>query len=37
MAHALCPVITLSPTVIAECGLNAEKPDTAEAYMAGVF
>jgi nucleotide-binding universal stress UspA family protein len=37
LAHANCPVITLSPVVLAESGLNAEKPQPAEEYMAGVF
>jgi nucleotide-binding universal stress UspA family protein len=37
LAHAHCPVITLSPVVLAECGSKAEKLQSAEAYMAGVF
>jgi nucleotide-binding universal stress UspA family protein len=37
LAHAHCPVITLSPVVLAECGSKAEKTQPAEAYMAGVF
>jgi nucleotide-binding universal stress UspA family protein len=37
LAHAACPVITLSPVVLAECGAKTEKPRPAEAYMAGVF
>ncbi len=37
LAHAHCPVITLSPVVLAECGLKAEKLRPSEAYMAGVF
>jgi nucleotide-binding universal stress UspA family protein len=37
LAHAHCPVITLSPVVLAECGSKAEKAQPAEAYMAGVF
>ena len=37
LAHAHCPVITLSPVVLAECGSKAEKLHPAEAYMAGVF
>ena len=37
LAHAHCPVITLSPVVLAECGVNAEKHRPAEVYMAGVF
>ena len=37
LAHAHCPVITLSPVVLAECGSKPEKLQPAEAYMAGVF
>ncbi len=37
LAHANCPVITLSPLVLAECGSKPEKLKSAEAYMAGVF
>jgi nucleotide-binding universal stress UspA family protein len=37
LAHSHCPVITLSPAVLAECGVKADKPRPSEAYMAGVF
>jgi hypothetical protein len=37
LAHAPCPVITLSPVVLAGCGVQAEKHHPAEVYMAGVF
>lgn len=37
LAHAHCPVITLSPVVLAECGSKSENTHPAEAYMAGVF
>jgi nucleotide-binding universal stress UspA family protein len=37
LAHAHCPVITLSPTVLAECGVNGPKHRHTEVYMAGVF
>lgn len=37
LAHAHCPVITLSPVVLAECGSKSEKLLPAEAYIAGVF
>ncbi len=37
LAHANCPVITLSPVVLAGCGSKSEKLKPAEAYMAGVF
>jgi len=37
LAHAHCPVITLSPVVLAKCGSKSEKLRPVEAYMAGVF
>lgn len=37
LAHSHCPVITLSPGVLAECGAKADKPRQSEAYLAGVF
>jgi nucleotide-binding universal stress UspA family protein len=37
LAHTHCPVITLSPVVLAECGSRSENTLPAEAYMAGVF
>ncbi len=37
LAHTQCPVITLSPVVLAECGSKAENLHPAEAFMAGVF
>jgi nucleotide-binding universal stress UspA family protein len=37
LAHASCPVITLSPVVLAESGARDEKAKASEAYMAGVF
>ena len=37
LAHAPCPVMTLSPVVLATCGSKSEKLRPAEAYMAGVF
>ena len=37
LAHSICPVITLSPIVLAESGLKTEKARTAEAYIAGAF
>jgi nucleotide-binding universal stress UspA family protein len=37
LAHAHCPVMTLSPVLLAECGAKAEKMRAVEAYMAGVF
>jgi len=37
LAHAQCPVITLSPVVLARCGSKSERLHPAEAYLAGVF
>jgi nucleotide-binding universal stress UspA family protein len=37
LAHSQCPVITLSPVVLEECGSSAEQLHPAEAYLAGVF
>jgi nucleotide-binding universal stress UspA family protein len=38
LAHSQCPVMTLSPAVLAESGSKAvEKVRSSEAYMAGVF
>lgn len=37
LAHSHCPVITLSPAVLAACGANGEKHHPADVYMAGVF
>ena len=39
LAHSQCPVMTLSPIVLAECGskVNAEKARPSETYTAGVF
>lgn len=37
LAHAQCPVITLSPVVLAACGSRASAADSSEPYMAGVF
>jgi nucleotide-binding universal stress UspA family protein len=37
LAHANCPVITLSPMVLAQSGVKPEKAHQDEAYMAGVF
>jgi len=37
LAHTHCPVMTLSPVVLSECGSNSERLHSAEAYMAGVF
>jgi nucleotide-binding universal stress UspA family protein len=37
LAHAHCPVITLSPALLAECGVNTEKVHSTEVFLAGVF
>ena len=37
LAHAHCPVITLSPVVLASGGSKSENLHAAEAYMAGVI
>ena len=37
LAHATCPVMTLSPVVLAEAGQKTEKAGAAEAYIAGAF
>ncbi len=39
LAHSQCPVMTLSPVLLSECGskVEAEKARSSEAYMAGVF
>jgi nucleotide-binding universal stress UspA family protein len=37
LAHSHCPVITLSPTVLAECGVKFHKEHPAEVFLAGVF
>lgn len=39
LAHSQCPVMTLSPIVLAECGSkdDPEKTRSSEAYMAGIF
>ncbi|MGB6691556.1 MAG: universal stress protein [Terracidiphilus sp.] len=37
LAHAHCPVITMSPVVLAACGAPTGKSLHHEAYLAGVF
>lgn len=37
LAHATCPVITLSPVVLEESGEKTEKARITEAYIAGAF
>jgi hypothetical protein len=37
LAHAHCPVITLSPVVLAACGSKPESQPSSEVFLAGVF
>ena len=37
LAHSHCPVITLSPTVLAECGVKFDQEHPVEVFLAGVF
>ncbi len=37
LAHAHCPVITLSPAVLASCGVKYNREHPAEVFLAGVF
>jgi nucleotide-binding universal stress UspA family protein len=37
LAHSHCPVITLSPAVLAESGVKYLKEHATESFLAGVF
>lgn len=37
LAHAQCPVMTLSPVVLAQSGAVSERPTAVESFLAGVF
>lgn len=37
LAHAQCPVITLSPSMLEACGVTYDKEHPAEVFLAGVF
>jgi nucleotide-binding universal stress UspA family protein len=37
LAHSHCPVLTLSPVVLASAGARKEKTHAAEVFLAGVF
>jgi len=37
LAHSHCPVITLSPAVLAACGAKATRTQPSEVFLAGVF
>ena len=37
LAHAHCPVMTLSPAILAEGGVPVDTDQHAEAFMAGTF
>jgi len=36
LAHSFCPVMTLSPAVLADCGSKEQKDHLPELYMAGI-
>jgi nucleotide-binding universal stress UspA family protein len=37
LAHSHCPVMTLSPAVLADCGVKSNREHAAEVFLAGVF
>jgi nucleotide-binding universal stress UspA family protein len=37
LAHSHCPVMTLSPVVLAACGAKKERVFASEVFLAGVF
>jgi len=37
LAYAHCPVVTLSPALLAGCGVPEEARHPTENYLAGVF
>ena len=37
LAHAHCPVMTLSPVVLTQCGATGERTSAVETFLAGVF
>jgi nucleotide-binding universal stress UspA family protein len=37
LAHSHCPVITLSPAMLADCGVRILREHRAEVFLAGVF
>jgi len=37
LAHSHCPVLTMSPVVLAACGAKGEKLHPSEVFLAGVF
>lgn len=37
LAHSQCPVMTLSPAVLAKCGATGEQVSAVETFLAGVF
>ena len=37
LAHSHCPVLTLSPVLLATCGAGSEKVHANEIFLAGVF
>lgn len=37
LAHSECPVVTLSPSVLSQCGATGERQSPIETFLAGVF
>lgn len=37
LAHSRCPVLTLSPAVLSQCGATGERVSNIETFLAGVF
>jgi nucleotide-binding universal stress UspA family protein len=37
LAHSHCPVMTLSPTLLADCGETTARKQIADGFLAGVF
>jgi nucleotide-binding universal stress UspA family protein len=37
LAHAHCPVMTLSPVVLEKCGATGERLSAVDTFLAGVF
>jgi len=37
LAHSHCPVLTLSPAVLAQCGMKYHRGHAKESFLAGVF
>lgn len=37
LAHSQCPVLTLSPTLLAQCGATGDRVSSVESFLAGVI